>query len=178
MVGNCISLYRSDFLTELMRFISLPGDGTWIPVFLTIVMTAIFLWKKERVFAFILLIAPLAGQIIKYLLKNFYQIPRPEVFDCPVLVNYADRYSFPSGHVTFYTIFFGLLVYWAIKNFSNVWSKLLFTISAIMILLVGYSRIYLGAHWYLDIIGGYILGGAILTVAILIYEYLKKAQDV
>jgi 8-oxo-dGTP pyrophosphatase MutT (NUDIX family) len=46
-----------------------------------------------------------------------------------------------------------------------------------MILFVGYSRVYLGTHWYLDVVGGYVLGGAILMVAVLVYEHFEKGSD-
>jgi len=174
MVGNCIELFRSGLLTSFLRFISFFGDGVWIPVILTIIVAMIFWFRKEKAFAITLAIAPLVGQIVKSLLKNYFQIPRPEAFGCNVLTTYADKYSFPSGHVIFYTVFFGLLAYWAWENRKGVYAWALLAVSSLMILLVGYSRIYLGAHWHLDIIGGYVVGGAILTVAILLYEYWER----
>lgn len=175
MVGKCITLYRSDLLTSLMRAVSWFGNGIWIPVILTILVAlVVYLYKKDKLLAFIVLLAPLFGQITKSLLKNFFKIGRPETFGCQVLTIYADKYSFPSGHTIFYTTLFGLLAYYAFKNLKNLWAKLLLPISVIMILLVGYSRIYLGAHWYLDVLGGYIVGGAILVIAVMIYNYILK----
>lgn len=176
MVGSCISLFRAEWLTMIMRLVSSVGDGIIIPV-LVVTVSAAFFYRKDKVFALTLALAPLAGQIVKSLLKNYFQLPRPGVFDCQVLVTALDKYSFPSGHTIFYTIFFGLIAYYCVKHFTDLWAKIGFFVSVLLILLVGYSRIYLGAHWYLDVLGGYVVGGAILVVAILIYKY-KKTKNV
>jgi|GEM_PF-1016382 len=178
MVGNCISLFRTDLLTLALRFVSLFGDGVWIPVALTIFAAAlVYYFKKDKAFSVILLLAPLVGQIVKSLLKNYYQVPRPEAFGCEVLVNYADKYSFPSGHTIFYTIFFGLLAYYAWQNRRELWAKFVLPVSLALVVTVGYSRIYLGVHWYLDIFGGYVLGGAMLAMAILVHRYLSGKSE-
>lgn len=174
MVGQCVALYHFEWLTPIMRFVSWFGDGVYIPIALSIV-TALFFWfKKDKFFAIIMICAPLLGQIVKYLLKNFFQVPRPEVFGCEVLTAYADRYSFPSGHTIFYTIFFGLLAYYALKHLNSKKAAFVLTFSLLAVTLVGYSRVYLGAHWYLDIAAGYLVGGAILAAAIFTYQYLHN----
>jgi len=171
VVGNCISLFRAEWLTTLMRFVSAPGDGVVIPILIVIISAALF-YKKDKIFAFTLALAPLFGEMVKSLLKNYFQIPRPGAFGCQVLTTAVDKYSFPSGHTIFCTIFFGLIAYYCVKHFADLRAKIGLTISILLILLIGYSRVYLGAHWYLDILGGYVVGGAILAVAILIYRQL------
>jgi membrane-associated phospholipid phosphatase len=178
VVGSCIYLFRASQLTDVLRVLSLPGDGIIAPITLVIFAAVlVIVFKKDRLFAGILILAPLVGNIIKFLLKTHYSIPRPEVFGCDVLANYGDKYSFPSGHTIFYTIFFGLLAYYSIQNWKDMWTKFVLPLSLFFILSVGYSRIYLGAHWYLDILGGYIVGGAILTICIMIYRHFKRAKE-
>lgn len=178
MVGNCILLFRAFWLTTALRYVSLPGDGVLAPIAIVIVAASlVFFIKKDKVFALILLLAPLLGNLIKFLLKIYYSVPRPEVFGCDVLVSYGDKYAFPSGHTIFYTVFFGLLAYYAIKNWSELWAKFVLPISILMIASIGYSRIYLGAHWYLDVFAGYLIGGTILVISILIYEYILRGND-
>lgn len=178
MVGRCIDLYRSVYLTNLLRGVSLFGDGVWIPVALVVVAAALILFlKKDRLFAAVLLVAPLVGNLVKYGLKHLYTVPRPGAFGCPVLTNFADKHAFPSGHTIFYTIFFGLLTYYSAKHWRELWAKTLLPVSIILILTIGYSRIYLGAHWYLDVIAGYIIGGAILVIAAILYKYFCGVKN-
>lgn len=178
MIGKCVELFRSDQLTQFLRLVSLPGDGVLLPVTLTALIAAfVFFFKKDRLFAGILLMAPLVGNLVKFLLKNTFKIPRPGIFGCAVTANAVDHYSFPSGHVVFITIIFGLLTYYSIRNIHDWWARLLLSVSLIFILAIGYSRVYLGAHWYLDVIGGYVVGGVILTISILVYNYLSSLSE-
>ena len=172
MVGKCIELFRNEYLTQFLRLVSLPGDGVWIPVILT-VLTAflIFVYKKDKIFAIIILVAPLIGNVVKFWLKNMYTVSRPEIFGCEVLTTYTDKYAFPSGHVIFITIFFGLLTYYAVKHSREWWAKVLLPISLVLVSTIGYSRIYLGAHWYLDVIAGYAIGWAILVISTILHKY-------
>jgi membrane-associated phospholipid phosphatase len=174
VVGKCILLYRSDLLTTLLKAVSWAGDGVWIPVAMVIIAAFLIFWfKKDKVFAITLLLAPLLGNVVKYLLKTAYTVSRPGVFGCEVLTNFADKYAFPSGHTIFYTIFFGLLAYYSIKHWHELWAKILLPFSLILILFIGYSRIYLGAHWYLDVIAGYIIGWAIFVISTILYKYFS-----
>ncbi len=176
MVGNCVELFRTEWLTTLMRLVSSVGDGVVIPVAIVIISAALF-YRKDKIFAFIVALTPLVGEMVKSGLKNYFQIPRPSSFGCEILTTYGDKFSFPSGHTVFYTIFFGLIIYYCIKHFADLQAKYGLVFSLLMIILVGYSRIYLGAHWYLDILGGYIVGGAILVIGILAYKFIGEKND-
>jgi len=138
----------------------------------------IFVYKKDKLFATILIIAPLVGNTVKYWLKNMYTVSRPEVFGCEVLTTYTDKYAFPSGHVIFITIFFGLLTYYSVKHFHEWWAKIVLPISLLLVISVGYSRIYLGAHWYLDVMAGYFIGWAIFVISTILYKYLTTEENV
>jgi undecaprenyl-diphosphatase len=173
MVGSCINLFRAQWLTALMQMVSLPGDGVILPIVIVIV-SAILFYRKDKIFAFVLAIAPLVGEIVKSLLKNYYREPRPVFFGCTVLTKYADQFSFPSGHTIFYTIFFGLVAYYCIKHFADLWAKIGFVFSLLLILSIGYSRVYLGAHWPIDVVGGYVVGVSILAISILVYKYFSQ----
>lgn len=79
-------------------------------------------------------------------------------------------FSFPSGHTTMAVAFFGLITYLFSENKSKKTKTTISLISILMILLTGFTRIYLRVHWLTDIIGGFILGGTILLLSILAFR--------
>ena len=82
-------------------------------------------------------------------------------------------YSFPSGHSMVATGFYGFLIYLIYKEVKNKKIKYpLIVFLSILILLIGISRIYLGAHYATDVIGGWIIGAVYLAFFIK-YGYKK-----
>jgi membrane-associated phospholipid phosphatase len=83
--------------------------------------------------------------------------------------------GFPSGHVLNLTAIFGFLVYLAIVSISDVrWRALLVAALCIPILTIGISRVYDGAHWPSDVLGGYLIGAIWLALTIRIYQQLRS----
>jgi undecaprenyl-diphosphatase len=82
--------------------------------------------------------------------------------------------SFPSGHVVTYTAFFGFLWFMAYTVLKHSWQRtaLLFLLGGLVVL-VGPSRIYLGEHWFSDVIGAYLLGSLWLSLSIYLYRWGK-----
>lgn len=82
--------------------------------------------------------------------------------------------SFPSGHVVDYVVVLGFLWFLAFTSFKkSIWRRLIMLISAIMIILIGPSRIYLGEHWPSDVAGAYLLGSMLLWSVIKLYRFGK-----
>lgn len=80
--------------------------------------------------------------------------------------------SFPSGHafMSFITYgFAGFLIFKVVKN--NYIKKIYYFSSIIIVFLIGFSRIYLGVHWFSDVIGAYVSGLIWLSIMITAYEY-------
>lgn len=156
-----------------MRGVSFLGDS-WYPYVLVVLVAAIFYLKKEKIFSVVLITAPLMGDVIKLILKNLVREPRPGWLGCPTLVDLHD-FAMPSGHTIFYTIFFGLLACWGIrKKWATPGGKVLTLISIFMIATIGFSRVYLGAHWILDVEVGYLIGGLVLIGAVRLLEKYEK----
>jgi len=175
MIGPdiCLNFTRIHWVTFAMKIVSLIGDN-WLPYLLTLAIGIVFFCLKKKIFAYAIILAPAVGDIIKLVLKNIIQRPRPGFSNCFTAVNLND-YSMPSGHTIFYTVFFGLLAWYAIKECWNRWyGKVLALFSIVMIVLVGPSRIYLGVHWISDVLAGYIIGGLVLAITIRIINKYDK----
>ncbi len=125
---------------------------------LTVCIASIFWALRFRLEALFLLLTTssnLLNALVKYLIKR----PRPTKEQVSV-VRIINEPSFPSGHVMHYTNFFGLLIYLLVTNWhSGRLRNALVAICTALIVCIGPSRIYLGAHWPSDVMAGYIYGG-------------------
>ena len=158
-----IYFFRDPLLTPIMHFVSfLGGEFTLLSAAVIVVVLALKKYKKEAVlFAFIVIF----GYVLNNLIKHLLEIPRPDI---DPLSNEA-FYSFPSGHAMNSLIFYGLLAYLIFHFTRNRGlSFLVFALSIILILLIGFSRLYLGVHYPSDVLAGFIAGFWWLTTVIFI----------
>jgi membrane-associated phospholipid phosphatase len=82
----------------------------------------------------------------------------------------ASSFSFPSGHSIIAIAFYGLLFYFLIRNLKK--HHLSSAIGALLFVnFIGFTRIYLGVHYFTDVIAGFALGGMWLLLAISIVEW-------
>ncbi|MBU1613162.1 phosphatase PAP2 family protein, partial [Patescibacteria group bacterium] len=108
-----------------------------------------------------------------YILKLLITRPRPTAI--PVYIE--DSFSFPSGHATVAVALYGFLLYFCVKNIANkLWRWISITALFLVIFLLGFSRIYLGVHYFSDVIGGFLLGGIWLGVGIWFVKSDKNAK--
>lgn len=120
------------------------------------------------------LFAAVISGALNTLIKVVVQRPRPGA-DLVNVFQKLNSYSFPSGHVMFYTTFFGFLLFLSFTLLKRSWLRLLVnTVLVLLIALVGLSRMYLGEHWASDVIGGYLLGSLLLIVCIAFYRWGKE----
>jgi len=147
--------------TQAMIAVSFLGaPSTLMPVSLLI---ALFLAFRQRFGeSWALLAIVLGGNLLNYYLKQLIQRGRP-VFDDPILT--LPTYSFPSGHAMASTVFYGLLaVYAATARRQFIDRRTAVFGAATMIMLVCFSRIYLGLHYLSDISAGMMEGIAWLAL--------------
>jgi undecaprenyl-diphosphatase len=143
-------------LTEIMRLAS-----TWgAPARLSVVGAAVaaaFLQRRRVRPALLVAIALLGAGLINVGLKLLYGRVRPASFfaDYPV----PTSFSFPSGHALFATTFFGGLAALLWPRLRSPTARSLVGLAAFgLILLIGFSRIYLGVHYPSDVLGGFAAG--------------------
>ena len=154
---------------EALVAVSAPGFYPWnflMPA-LVILFMLVMRWFVQAAFTAL----ASAGGLLAELVKNLVDRPRPT----PQFANiYRElhTYSFPSGHVTGYTVFFGFVFYLAYthlpRNSPVRW--VLMVVCALFVVLIGPSRIYMGQHWASDVLAGYALGFAYLLLVIAAHQ--------
>ncbi len=161
---SIISLFISDSVTAIMKFITFFASPIWCVLFSVLV---IVLWKNTRK-EFILNLVIVF--LLNYLLKIIFMRTRPLDIN---IIN-ETGYSFPSGHAMISLAVYGLLAY-LLWN-SNYKHKKIGTIGLIaLIILIGISRIYLGVHYTSDVLAGYIISFSYLLFFIdFIYPKIKE----
>ncbi|USX25229.1 phosphatase PAP2 family protein [Oxalobacteraceae bacterium OTU3CINTB1] len=135
-----------------------------------------FLWKRGQIYwIWALVLSVPCGMLLNVLLKVTFQRSRP-VFEEP-LVTLA-TYSFPSGHASAATLFYGLVACYVMIARKG-WSVRLGTAAActVMILLVAFSRVYLGAHYLSDVLAGMAGSAAWLTICITGISTLRRRRE-
>jgi membrane-associated phospholipid phosphatase len=158
------------FLDTVMKAISWFGYIPAAPVMVsgTALIFLGFKYNREAFFLLLTMLASLVSTVIKLLVNR----PRPSENLVRVIVK-TQQQSFPSGHVLFYVTFFGFLVILMYRlNAIPKWLRLSVSVfSLLLIFTIPFSRIYLGAHWFTDVTGGFLVG--LLCLYVLGYFYLK-----
>jgi undecaprenyl-diphosphatase len=172
-ITRAIQSINSPVFLGFMRLVSWPGFLPQSILITVLIACAFYLYGLywESVMS---LLASIASGTINSLVKVIIQRPRPGA-DLVDVFEILMSFSFPSGHVMFYTILSGFtsyLVFILLK--ASLWRNIILGIFGSFILLVGVSRIYLGQHWASDVLGAYLLGGLILVGLIALYQWGKK----
>jgi undecaprenyl-diphosphatase len=162
-----LSLLRNTLLNQIMIFITHLADTITLTLG-GLILSSFFVLKKKWRYFLILVLSFLGGKLSEIVIKNILVRDRPD--NAIIETTY---YSLPSGHATMALIFFTILIYFIKNHLRNKTLKYtLITLCFSTILAIGFSRIYLGAHWFSDVIAGFALGSFCLTLTILILEFI------
>jgi membrane-associated phospholipid phosphatase len=148
-----IHQFANPQLDGLMLFITALGDPAMvITVFIS---TIAWLGMKRRYTDVIrFTIACTGGVVINQVMKLFFAKPRPELW--PRLIS-ETSFSFPSGHAVGSMVVYGFIGYILAREFP-IYQRYIYTAASILIIAIGFSRLYLGVHYPTDIIAGYGVG--------------------
>ncbi|MES2561140.1 MAG: phosphatase PAP2 family protein [Pseudomonadota bacterium] len=116
----------------------------------TLVLAAYLARRRAWDWLLAVFLAVPVGMLINVLLKRFFQRARP-VFDDPLLT--LTTYSFPSGHTSGATLFYGILTMYVFSRKKN--GRIHTACVAgwiVLVVLVGFSRMYLGVHYLTDVV--------------------------
>ncbi len=156
---------REDFLTTLMNFFSFLASGQ----FLIIISVLLLVILKNKVSMY-LIYNLVVGFTLNVFLKFVVARTRPTF-----AIVAEQGYSFPSGHAMLSTIFYGLIIYFVYTSkFNKIYKIFSIIILSIVILLISFSRLYLGVHYLSDVYSGILIGLLFICIFIIVKNKLTK----
>lgn len=162
---------ESPALTRAAKIISLFGSVAFLAV-ASICAAIVFIWKGWRDAVLGLALTMVGGSLLNMVLKQAFERQRP-VFEKPLVD--LTTFAFPSGHTmgaTLFYMFIAAVVAYAMK--SKGVRVLAFSCAMLIVAVIGATRIYLGAHFFTDVIGAIAAGLAWLAFCWTAVETLRK----
>jgi membrane-associated phospholipid phosphatase len=167
-IANGLHAAATPAATTVFLDISLLGFQVLFVV--AVLVGLFFIWKRQWLRLGVWIAALAGGELLDLLLKTWFARPRP-VFANPITV--ALYYSFPSGHATMSVITYGLLAYFLYAVLRRAWMRVISAAALILLILaIGVSRIYLGVHYFTDVLAGFAIGGLWLAFCITTMDFI------
>ena len=160
-------------MKEIMITISNIGD-TKVMWGMTILLASILYICKYKKDSIVVIFSSSIAMIVTYSLKHLFKIPRPEH-----MLIVEDGYRFPSGHATMAAVVSTLIIYFTFKyikdnkNINFAHKYLLVILAILWLIVVCYSRLYLGVHMVIDVIVGSVVGVVSTLVVVKISRHLR-----
>ena len=155
-------------LDRLMLSITQLGNPQ-VAVPITVVVFGFLWWQRDRLEAKIFALNAFGGAVLSTVLKLTFVKPRPQLW--PQLIT-ESTFSFPSGHALGSMVLYGFLAYLFATLYPR-YDRAFYSIAVVLIIAIGFSRLYLGVHWPTDILAGYGIGFLWITVCISLLRLQK-----
>jgi cation-transporting ATPase E len=169
-VYHLLQTYRTPAMDSVMITITELGDAqVLLPVIL--VALAWFLTHRLWLTAGYWLAAIGVAEVLAKVLKLALHRPRPGAFYGGI-----EQFSFPSGHATMSVVVYGFMAFLLCREARPGLRKAVIFLAATLVGLIALSRLYLGAHWLSDVLGGLSFGVAWIAALAIAYEYQSHEQ--
>ena len=175
VTGDPLLLADSAIYHALQDLRTAPGDAvmiaitelgdTTVVVAVTIVVLLWLMWKRAWRTATYWLVAIAGASALNTVIKAALHRARPD----ELLYSGWGAFSFPSGHSTVNVVLYGFLAFLIAREIRPAWRLVVALGAATLIFLIAFSRLYLGAHWFSDVLGGLAFGSAWLALLGLSY---------
>lgn len=172
-IANLLFAFREPRLLRIFSIITLFGESGVI-IAATLLLSVLLWHSRQRLFVFALWLTLIVSEGATFAGKLLFHRARPDLLLRAIA---EDSFSFPSGHATTATAFYGFLAYLIIRT-NKKWSvkvNVLF-IAMIAVALIDLSRLYLGVHYVSDVLAGNLVGLAGLLFSISITEWFLSTQ--
>src|SRR5215217_3068060 len=172
-IADALHTYASGApgLTNSFRVVSVLGSLEALALVGVLVAVALLVQRNWLTLAAWSVVV-LGGEVLNLLLKDLFARPRPS-FEHPLVVETS--YSFPSGQAMESLVVYGMLAYFAVLTSRSQRMRVVSVCgAAVVVALIGFSRVYLGAHYVSDVVGGFAAGGAWLSAVITAWEAMRR----
>ena len=142
----------SGWLDGPMRAVTALGYYSVVLPLLAVISLAFYL-KGWRLSAVMLVISTAGGIFLTTVLKEAFRRTRPEILDSGYSAGF---YSFPSGHATVAVGFYGALALILAYHLHGPARWAVVLLGTVLVLLIGFSRLYLGVHYPTDVLAGFL----------------------
>jgi undecaprenyl-diphosphatase len=170
-ITRAVQSYHGALFDALMRGLSWLGFVPQVNVLGALAILILFIagLRWEAVAAMFAMCAVALGALVKIIVIR----PRPSA-DLVHVFQQLPTSGFPSGHTLMAAAFYGFLAFLGYTLLKPSWGRTVFLVAfALLIGLMGPSRIYLGQHWFSDVAGAYVLGSLWLALTIRVYRWGK-----
>ena len=169
LVSEWFRIHATNSMSALMVRVSSIASTTAV-LSLCIVVSAYLIWKRWWYALIAVALVVPGGVLLNVILKMAFARARPEWGDADL-----PGYSFPSGHTMTATLFYGLLGAFAVLALKSRWWRAI-AVAVVFFLIgaVGFSRIYLGAHYLSDVVAAFAAGVAWLAICLTAVETLRR----
>jgi len=155
---------------KIMLFITFLGKHQFLIPANLFLISYFLLVKKQNWFSIRVITIAISSLVLMLLLKQLFQRKRP----LSPLLKAAKGLSFPSGHAIMAVTFYGLLIYILQHSITIDWVKWFVTILiTVLIVLIGFSRVYLRVHYASDVAAGFIIGLLWLLLSLAVLKLLE-----
>jgi undecaprenyl-diphosphatase len=171
-IFNTIAPHITDGRTRLMLFITFGGNSFFL-IGANVLLLAFFIIKKNKWWAICVATISLTSVGLMSLIKNLVHRHRPP----EPMVEGVTNFSFPSGHAFMCVAFYGLIAYWVAINIKNTWlRRIIIALLLLLILIIGFSRVYLRMHYPTDVIAGFSLSTVLLILCLVVIDNLQAKE--